>query len=145
MTNEVSVSLLSRLAGAYQSGTKSSSAVRGGRDEGNPPATARSGPAQGPPNLALPGDIPSQQKAGATQPATLGQQELGQAVEELNDLVQSVRRELRFSIDEDSGRSMIQVIDASTDEVIRQIPPDQVLSLIQHLREFESGLFQEKA
>ncbi len=51
------------------------------------------------------------------------------AVSKLNDYVQSVQRNLSFSVDKDSGETVIKVYDAQTKEVIRQIPPDETLRL----------------
>ena len=43
----------------------------------------------------------------------------------LNLSSQSIGRDLRFEVDMESGRSVIQVLDRDTGEVIRQIPPDK--------------------
>ena len=73
------------------------------------------------------------------------ERDMASAVEHLNGLVQAIRRELQFRIDEVTGRTVIKVIDADSDEVIRQIPSDQVVALIAHLQEFASGLLKEQA
>ncbi len=65
---------------------------------------------------------------------SLSPRELTKAVDHLNALAQQVRRELRFSVDESSGRVVITVLDAESDEVVRQIPPEQVMSLVQTLQ-----------
>lgn len=64
-------------------------------------------------------------------------QEVAQAVAQLNDYIQSVQRDLRFTLDEDSGRSVITVIDSQSNEVIRQIPEEVTLSLAQKLNNEE--------
>ena len=61
--------------------------------------------------------------------------ELEKAVEGLNNHVQSVQRELQFSVDQDSGRTVIKVMDMETQEVIRQIPSEEALSVARHLNE----------
>jgi len=43
----------------------------------------------------------------------------------LNVANQSIGRDLRFEVDMESGRSVIQVLDRETGEVIRQIPPEK--------------------
>ncbi len=43
----------------------------------------------------------------------------------LNVATQSIGRDLRFEVNMDSGRSVIQVLDRETGEVIRQIPPEK--------------------
>ncbi|MGR8999894.1 MAG: flagellar protein FlaG [Gammaproteobacteria bacterium] len=56
-------------------------------------------------------------------------QELDQAVQAINQYVQNVQRDLQFSVDEDSGRNVVKVIDSQSKEVIRQIPSEEVLVL----------------
>jgi flagellar protein FlaG len=75
----------------------------------------------------------------------VSRKDLSELVEELSDLVQSVRRELKFSVDSDSGRTVIRVIDSSTGELVRQIPPDEVLTLVGRFREDQAGLVKEQA
>ncbi len=61
-----------------------------------------------------------------------------QAVTEINEYVQSVQRDLHFSIDEDSGLTIIRVRDKESGELIRQIPEDIFLSLAQNLKDNQS-------
>jgi len=75
----------------------------------------------------------------------LAKAELERAVESLNESVQSHRRSLRFSVDEDSGRTVIRVVDPTTDEVIRQIPPEEVLDLARHLEDSAGALLRAEA
>ena len=56
------------------------------------------------------------------------------AVEQLNEYVQSLQRDLRFSLDEELGRAVVRVIDRSTQEVIRQIPNETALQLARNLK-----------
>ncbi len=55
---------------------------------------------------------------------------LNAAVSEMNDFVQSIQRELHFTVDEDSGRTVVKVIDKSTNEVIRQVPPEDLMAML---------------
>ncbi len=70
----------------------------------------------------------------------LDKQSLSAAVEQLNDIVQSLHRELQFSVSEDSGRTIITVINKETEEIVRQIPPDEVLQVLEHLENLDGGL-----
>lgn len=56
-------------------------------------------------------------------------EEVKKAVKQINDFIQSIQRELHFKVDDSTGRTVIKVIDSSTKEVIRTIPPEQALSL----------------
>ena len=64
-----------------------------------------------------------------------------QEVEELNNQVQNVRRDLHFSVDADSGRTVIRVIDSETRETIRTIPPEEMSVLSQLLEKRSGALF----
>ena len=61
--------------------------------------------------------------------------DIDEAVQDINEYIQSVQRELQFSVDEDSGRTVIKVMDLETDEVIRQIPNEEALKFARLLEE----------
>ena len=72
--------------------------------------------------------------------------ELEQAVSELNEYVQTLNRSLQFSVDDDSGRTVIKVVDPQSDEVIRQIPPEEILAIARVLQDQVKGaLLEERA
>ncbi len=53
----------------------------------------------------------------------------------MNSYVQSINRNLEFNIDNDSGKTVVKVIDADTEELIRQIPDDEALSIAKQIDE----------
>ena len=67
--------------------------------------------------------------------AAPGKGELDKAVEAINDFLQQSKRALEFSVDENSGRTIIKVMDSDREKVIRQIPPETALELMQKLRD----------
>ncbi len=62
--------------------------------------------------------------------------DISETVTEINDIIRSVQRDLAFNIDEDSGRTIIRVIDSESGELIRQIPSEDFLAIATHLRGF---------
>jgi len=73
-------------------------------------------------------------------------QDLDKAVKRLNDYAQSTQRDLQFSLDESSGRTVITVLDTTTDEVIRQLPNEVTLNLARQLSEGDAiQLFSAQA
>ena len=60
---------------------------------------------------------------------------LDNAVKQLNTYVQSINRNLEFNIDNDSGQTVVKVIDSETDELIRQIPNEEALNIAKQLNE----------
>jgi len=72
-------------------------------------------------------------------------EELSGAIDQLNGYLDETQHGLRFSIDENSGRTIVRVIDTETDEVIRQIPSEEMLVLIRHFSEMTGKIFNEVA
>lgn len=70
---------------------------------------------------------------------------LEEAVERANGLVSSPQRGLKFSVDENTDVPVISVFDKDTDTLVRQIPSDVVLNLIERLDEVSGLLFQDEA
>jgi len=70
---------------------------------------------------------------------------LKMAVQEIEKFVQSVKRNLEFSIDEPSGKVIVKVIASDSGEVVRQIPNEEVLRLANSLNDAGSLLFSAKA
>jgi flagellar protein FlaG len=60
-------------------------------------------------------------------------EQLKQALQEINDSAQYNARGLKFSLDEDSERPIVKVVDTATKEVIRQIPSEEALAIAKSL------------
>lgn len=69
------------------------------------------------------------------QASQVSAEELQNVVKRLNEHVQNINRDLQFSVDEDSGRSVIRVVNAETQELVRQIPSEEVLRISRHIKE----------
>lgn len=67
------------------------------------------------------------------------------AMRQLQDYAQNMKRNLDFRIDEESGRTVITVIDSETDEVVRQIPSEEILVIARHLAREQEGGFLVRA
>lgn len=56
-----------------------------------------------------------------------------------------IHRNLEFSLDEDSGITVVKVVDARSGDVIRQIPSEVAVRLAESFRETGNLLFSEQA
>ena len=104
---------------------------------------------------------PEARKAAATEgnePAASGQdlplakiegaderEKVESAVTQISDFVQNFQRDLQFSVDKDSGRIVVKVLDSETKEVIRTIPPEETLRMAERLDSPESLILREQA
>jgi flagellar protein FlaG len=83
------------------------------------------------------------QAATPAQSVSRGQVE--DAVATIQEFVQSVRRSINFAVEDGSGRVVVKVTDASSGDVIRQIPSEEALKLAENLSEVRSLLFRAEA
>lgn len=65
----------------------------------------------------------------------LSQEALEKVVSQLNAYVQNTQRDVDFSVDDSTGRVVVRVIDSESEQVIRQIPSEDMLAISRHLLE----------
>lgn len=91
---------------------------------------------------ASPADGAAAAKAAGVEP-TLDQ--VSQAVSKLNQSAQVNSQGLEFSIDNDSKRTIVKVVDQATKEVLRQIPSPEALELAKSLGSNSGTLIRQTA
>lgn len=72
------------------------------------------------------------------------EEELIDAIESANDELVIYDRRFEFSIHDKTKHIMVKVLDSSTDEVIREIPPEKILDLVGSLWEIAGIIIDEK-
>ncbi len=72
------------------------------------------------------------------------QEELEELANETKDFLEGLNKGIKFSIFKETGDIVVQVINRKTDEVIRQIPPEELLKLRTKLKEICGILFDKK-
>ena len=107
------------------------------------PATAGTRPAAGQPASATTAPPPASTPDSATAPVDM--QEIRAALAEVQQTLAPVARNLLFSLDEDSGKTIITVVDSSTDEVIRQIPSEELVAISKALGKLQGLLIKQEA
>lgn len=79
----------------------------------------------------------SAQPSPVTLQGTPSLEQVQQAAKQVQAMVQSRASNLEFSLDKDSGKTIVKIIDTQTDEVIRQIPSEEMVALAQALDEMQ--------
>ena len=72
-------------------------------------------------------------------------EQLRQATQRLNDTLQSIHKNLQFSIDEDTGETVVKIVDTETHEVIRQIPTEEALAVSKSIGRLHGLLLHDQA
>ena len=97
------------------------------------------------PSLIQPTPIQSTTKTDrALDPAIDIEQELNEAIKTLDIMMEIRQRSVQFERDETSGTNIIRVIDDRTGEVIRQMPPDELLNFMRNLTKMLGNFLDEK-
>ena len=87
-------------------------------------------------------NISEQNQKSSSQPSQVKEgvarlDELQNAVQELNDKIARQELKVNFTVDKDTGRFVVRVMDTKTGHLIRQIPNEETL---QFTRSVERGL-----
>ncbi len=68
-----------------------------------------------------------------------------EAVQQIEQFTQTLSQNLKFSIDEETGKTVIKVVDTQTQEVIRQIPSEEAIKIAGALGKIQGLLFNDQA
>lgn len=118
-----------------------------------PPQTAGSSRTQASPRVASSTEmqagqqVPRQAVTAASNVATpqRAQEQLEQAVNDANNQPSVLSANLSFSIDQDSRRLVVKLIDNTTQDVIRQIPSEEFLRMSRAIQQMQGLLVKEVA
>ncbi|WP_245528266.1 flagellar protein FlaG [Halanaerobium praevalens] len=69
--------------------------------------------------------------------------EVRESVKDVNEIVDKVKEGLSFQIHEDTEKMMVKVVDLNTDEVIKELPPEEMLDLQARIHEMVGILIDE--
>jgi flagellar protein FlaG len=105
--------------------------------QGESPRTAA------PVRAAVPAQVSQQANLPPEQPT---REQVQKAIEEVRKSVsQSVSNNLQFSMDEDTGKTIVRVTDVQTGELIRQIPSQEMVELAKALDRMQGALLRQEA
>ena len=90
---------------------------------------------------ALPQEAPAR-AAPVTKPT---QQQVKEAVEQIQRNNVASSTDLQFSVDGATGRTIVSIVDAETGEVVRQIPTEEIMKMARSLERMQGLLFTGKA
>ncbi len=79
----------------------------------------------------------------AANAAELTKNDVKQMVEALEDFSETLQTKLNFSVHEQTNAIVVKVIDRNTDEIIRQIPPEEMLELHEKMKDLTGFLLNE--
>ena len=73
------------------------------------------------------------------------QQAIAKAANDIQNFVKEMGRNLQFSIDKTTGYNVVRVVNPDTQELIRQLPSEELLKIAANMKEMGSVLVNQKA
>ncbi len=70
-------------------------------------------------------------------------EEMAELAGRLNTAVDSTNARLSFSYNDKANRIVVKVINTQTNEVIREVPPKDVIRLLEHMKEYMGIMVDE--
>jgi flagellar protein FlaG len=67
------------------------------------------------------------------------------AVQAANDYVQATSTSIQFSLDEDTGHTVVKMVDKETAEVLRQFPSEEMLAISRSIDRMQGLLINREA
>ena len=89
-------------------------------------------------NTARPSPIPA---SSAPEPSL---EDVRKATQEVQEAVRAMTKSLEFSIDQESGRTIVKLTDTETGETIRQIPSQDMIELSRNIDRLQGLLLSQK-
>jgi len=72
------------------------------------------------------------------------EEDVKKSVDDINDIVKKIKEDLAFELHDETERMMVKVIDRKTQEVIKELPPEEMLDLTARIHEMVGLLIDEK-
>jgi flagellar protein FlaG len=70
---------------------------------------------------------------------------IAKAAEQIQSFVQSMGRNLNFSVDQTTGYHVVRVVNPETNEVVRQLPSEEMLKIAQTMSQLNNVLVSQRA
>lgn len=68
-----------------------------------------------------------------------------EAVNAVNEFLKPINNSIQFSLDEDTGKTVVKVIDLETKDLIRQFPSEEMLAIAKAIDQMKGLLVHQKA
>ena len=89
--------------------------------------------------------VQTEQSVAQTQKAEATRAQVEEAAKAVNDFLKPINNSLQFQLDEDTGQTVVKVIDTATKDVIRQFPSEEMLSIAKAIDKMKGLLIHQKA
>jgi flagellar protein FlaG len=93
----------------------------------------------------LPQPPPPPAQSASSPPPQLSADAARQAARAINDFIKSTSANVEFTVDSESDQVVVRVVDSENNQLIRQIPSEDMLAISHALDRMTGLLFKQKA
>lgn len=93
-------------------------------------------------HTTAPAELPARAVKGVSR--TEEEEKLKNAAERANEFIKVMDNELQFSVDKDTEKVVVKVVDKATGDVIRQIPSKEMLEIAKALDTIQGLIIRKK-
>lgn len=109
------------------------------------PSSSGSPPKASPSGAPVVSDAsPAQQQQSSQAVVQSNTKQLNEAMDKLRQAAEISASSLSFSVDHDTGKTIVRVTDQATGQLIRQIPSQEVMELAKSINQMQGILFNSK-
>ena len=83
--------------------------------------------------------------SGVAQTSQPTREAVAKAAADLQQFVQSMGRNLNFSVDDTTGYHVVRVVNPTTGELVRQLPSEELLQIARDFERLNSALVSQRA
>lgn len=83
--------------------------------------------------------------SGVAQTSQPTREAVAKAAADLQQFVQSMGRNLNFSVDDTTGYHVVRVVNPNTGELVRQLPSEELLQIARDFERLNSALVSQRA
>ncbi|NEX62706.1 flagellar protein FlaG [Noviherbaspirillum galbum] len=94
---------------------------------------------------AVPYDAARVNQAEKAQKSAVSDEALQQSLNAINRFLKPVTGNIEFTQDQDTGRTLVKIVDTQTNTVLRQIPSEEAVAIAKELDKLQGLLVREKA
>jgi flagellar protein FlaG len=89
--------------------------------------------------IKVAGEYSEIKEKSKSQPLTVGEKALLEAIDKANKAVQGTPHEFKYKIHQSTGDVIVQILNKDTQEVIHEVPSEKFIELVEKLQELSVG------
>jgi uncharacterized FlaG/YvyC family protein len=93
----------------------------------------------------IPGVAKREKREDLFPDGSIREENLFDALQKIEKIANLLGRHLRFEVKRDAGLVQVQVVDTSNGKIVRKIPPDEIVRMVERVHQVLGAIFDQEA